>query len=37
MTCVHQTYLGYLHDVNEADDGTMRFRGEYLVSVAPPG
>ena len=34
---VHETYLGYLNDVNEADDGTLRFRGEYLVSVAPPG
>jgi ubiquinone/menaquinone biosynthesis C-methylase UbiE len=30
---VHEAYLGYLHDANEADDGTMRFRGEYLVSV----
>jgi SAM-dependent methyltransferase len=34
---VHETYLGYLNDVNEADDGSMRFSGEYLVSVAPPG
>jgi ubiquinone/menaquinone biosynthesis C-methylase UbiE len=34
---VHETYLDYLNDVNEADDGTMRFRGEYLVSVAPSG
>ena len=34
---VHETYLGYLNDVNEADDGTLRFRGEYLVSVAPQG
>ena len=34
---VHETYLGYLNDVNEADDGTLRFLGEYLVSVAPPG
>ena len=32
---VHETYLGYLNDVNEADDGTLRFLGEYLVSVAP--
>src|SRR5829696_4567031 len=34
---VHETYLGYLYDVNEAGDGTMRFSGEYLVSVARPG
>jgi ubiquinone/menaquinone biosynthesis C-methylase UbiE len=34
---VHETYLGYLNDVNEADDGTLRFLGEYLVSVGPPG
>jgi ubiquinone/menaquinone biosynthesis C-methylase UbiE len=33
---VHTTYLEYLNDVNEADDGTLRFLGEYLVSVAPP-
>jgi SAM-dependent methyltransferase len=31
---LHETYLAYLNDVNEADDGTLRFRGEYLVSVA---
>jgi ubiquinone/menaquinone biosynthesis C-methylase UbiE len=30
---VHDAYLGYLQSVNEADDGTMRFAGEYLVSV----
>jgi ubiquinone/menaquinone biosynthesis C-methylase UbiE len=30
---VHEAYLAYLNDVNEADDGSMRFRGEYLVSV----
>ena len=34
---VHETYLQYLNDVNEADDGTMLFHGEYLVSVVPPG
>jgi hypothetical protein len=34
---VHETYLGFLNDVNEADDGTMRFLGEYLLSVTPPG
>jgi SAM-dependent methyltransferase len=33
---VHETYLAYLHDVNEADDGKLRFHGEYLVSVAAP-
>lgn len=33
---VHETYLGYLNDVNEADDGTIRFRGEYLVALARP-
>jgi hypothetical protein len=31
---LHEAYLGYLQGANEADDGTMRFRGEYLVSVA---
>jgi ubiquinone/menaquinone biosynthesis C-methylase UbiE len=30
---VHDAYLGYLSDANEADDGSMRFSGEYLVSV----
>jgi ubiquinone/menaquinone biosynthesis C-methylase UbiE len=30
---VHETYLGWAREVNEADDGTMRFGGEYLVSV----
>jgi ubiquinone/menaquinone biosynthesis C-methylase UbiE len=30
---VHEAYMAYLNDANEADDGTMRFRGEYLVSV----
>jgi SAM-dependent methyltransferase len=32
---VHEAYLRYLHEANEADDGTLRFRGEYLVSVVP--
>jgi ubiquinone/menaquinone biosynthesis C-methylase UbiE len=32
---VHKTYMDYLHRVNEADDGTLRFRGEYLVAVVP--
>jgi ubiquinone/menaquinone biosynthesis C-methylase UbiE len=32
---LHETYLGYLNDANEADDGTLRFRGEYLISVVP--
>jgi SAM-dependent methyltransferase len=30
---VRQTYLDWANDVNEADDGTLRYRGEYLVSV----
>jgi ubiquinone/menaquinone biosynthesis C-methylase UbiE len=30
---VHEAYLSYLRDANEADDGSLRFRGEYLVSV----
>lgn len=30
---VCETYLGWATDVNEADDGSLRFRGEYLVSV----
>jgi SAM-dependent methyltransferase len=30
---VHDAYLDWLRSANEADDGTMRFRGEYLVSV----
>jgi len=33
---VHETVLGWINAVNEADDGTVRFGGEYLVSVAPP-
>jgi SAM-dependent methyltransferase len=30
---LHEAYLAFLRDANEADDGTMRFAGEYLVSV----
>lgn len=30
---VRRTYLDWANAVNEADDGTMRYRGEYLVSV----
>jgi hypothetical protein len=30
---VRGTYLDWVNDVNEADDGTLRYRGEYLVSV----
>jgi SAM-dependent methyltransferase len=30
---VRETYLEWVNDVNEADDGTLRYRGEYLVSV----
>jgi SAM-dependent methyltransferase len=33
---LHETYLNFLKEVNEADDGTLRFRGEYLVSVVEP-
>jgi hypothetical protein len=28
-------FISYLEAENLADDGTLRFRGEYLVSVAP--
>ena len=30
---VRETYEGWVDDVNEADDGTLRYRGEYLVAV----
>jgi SAM-dependent methyltransferase len=30
---VRDTYLGWVHSVNEADDGSLRYRGEYLISV----
>jgi SAM-dependent methyltransferase len=30
---VRETYLDWAVDVNEADDGSLRYRGEYLVSV----
>jgi ubiquinone/menaquinone biosynthesis C-methylase UbiE len=30
---VHEVYLDFLEEVNEADDGGFRFRGEYLISV----
>jgi hypothetical protein len=30
---VHDAYLGFLEQVNEADDGGFRFRGEYLLST----
>jgi ubiquinone/menaquinone biosynthesis C-methylase UbiE len=32
---LHEAYLDYLQQANEADDGTMRFRGEYLIAVVP--
>jgi SAM-dependent methyltransferase len=32
---VHEAYVEFLDRVNEADDGTLRFRGEYLVAVVP--
>ena len=30
---VRETYLEWVNDVNEADDGSLRYHGEYLVSV----
>jgi ubiquinone/menaquinone biosynthesis C-methylase UbiE len=30
---VHETYLAFLEEVNEAGDGGFRFSGEYLLSV----
>ncbi|MDX1886428.1 class I SAM-dependent methyltransferase [Mycolicibacterium sp. 120270] len=30
---VRETYTRWVDDVNEADDGTLRYRGEYLVAV----
>jgi SAM-dependent methyltransferase len=30
---VRETYLAWAVDVNEADDGSLRYRGEYLVSM----
>jgi SAM-dependent methyltransferase len=30
---VHDTYLRFLEEVNEAEDGGFRFRGEYLLSI----
>ncbi|MGH3674791.1 MAG: class I SAM-dependent methyltransferase [Mycobacterium sp.] len=30
---VHETFLRWVNDSNEAADGTLRYRGEYLVSV----
>jgi SAM-dependent methyltransferase len=33
---VHKTFLGWVNDANEADDGTLRYRGEYLVAVVGP-
>ena len=30
---VYETYMGWVNDSNEADDGTLRIRGEYLVAV----
>jgi len=30
---VHEVYLDFLEEVNEADDGGFSFRGEYLVAV----
>jgi SAM-dependent methyltransferase len=33
---VHETFLGWVRDANEAGDGTLRFQGEYLLSVVSP-
>jgi ubiquinone/menaquinone biosynthesis C-methylase UbiE len=30
---VHEAFVDFLNRVNEADDGTLRFRGEYLVAM----
>jgi ubiquinone/menaquinone biosynthesis C-methylase UbiE len=30
---LHEAYVEYLTRVNEADDGSLRFRGEYLLAV----
>ncbi len=30
---VYETYMGWVNDSNETDDGTLRIRGEYLVAV----
>jgi ubiquinone/menaquinone biosynthesis C-methylase UbiE len=29
-------YIGFLNEVNSESDGSLRFRGEYLISVVPP-
>ena len=30
---VYETYMGWVNVSNEADDGTLRIRGDYLVAV----
>jgi SAM-dependent methyltransferase len=30
---VHEVYLAYIEQVNEADDGSLRFSGEYLIAT----
>jgi SAM-dependent methyltransferase len=32
---MHEAYVEFLQGVNEADDGTLRFHGEYLIAVVP--
>ena len=32
---LRSAYIDYLHEENLADDGTLRFRGDYLISVVP--
>jgi hypothetical protein len=33
---LRSSYIAYLEAENQADDGTLRFAGEYLVSVVRP-
>lgn len=30
---VHETFLGWVNDANEADDGSLRYRGGYLLAL----
>ena len=30
---VHETFLGWVNDANEAVDGSLSYRGEYLVAL----
>ena len=33
---LERAFTDFLHEENQADDGSLRFRGEYLLSVARP-